>query len=72
MSLHIPLAKMRSATLLGAYAPTLPSENEAEDCFYQSLNEALHRIPRKDKMFLLGDFNARVWREQPDMEWRAG
>jgi hypothetical protein len=51
---------MHYATLLSAYAPTLPSENEAKDCFYPSLDEALHRIPRNDKIFLLGDFNARV------------
>ena len=51
---------MRYATLLSAYAPTLPSENEAKDCFYQSLDKALHRIARNDKIFLLRDFNARV------------
>lgn len=34
MSFRIPLAKMCYATLLSAYAPTLPSENEAKDCFY--------------------------------------
>ncbi|KAJ4938360.1 hypothetical protein JOQ06_002980 [Pogonophryne albipinna] len=48
------------ATLLSAYAPTLPSESEAKDSFYQSLDEALRRIPKNDKIFLLGDFNARV------------
>ncbi|KAJ4935851.1 hypothetical protein JOQ06_017378, partial [Pogonophryne albipinna] len=60
MSLRIPLVKNRFATLLSAYAPTLPSESEAKDSFYQSLDEALRRIPKNDKMFLLGDFNARV------------
>ncbi|KAI4825265.1 hypothetical protein KUCAC02_020952, partial [Chaenocephalus aceratus] len=60
MSLRIPLVKNRFATLLSAYAPTLPSESEAKDSFYQSLDEALRRIPKNDKIFLLGDFNARV------------
>ncbi|KAJ4942915.1 hypothetical protein JOQ06_005427, partial [Pogonophryne albipinna] len=60
MTLRIPLVKNRFATLLSAYAPTLPSESEAKDSFYQSLDEALRRIPKNDKIFLLGDFNARV------------
>ncbi len=60
MTLRIPLAKKRHATLLSAYAPTLPSENEAKECFYQALDEALFRIPKSDKILLLGDFNARV------------
>ena len=60
MTLRIPLVKNRFATLLSAYAPTLPSESETKDSFYQSLDEALRRIPKNDKIFLLGDFNARV------------
>ncbi|XP_034071876.1 LOW QUALITY PROTEIN: uncharacterized protein LOC117545945 [Gymnodraco acuticeps] len=60
MTLRIPLVKNRFATLLSAYAPTLPSESVAKDSFYQSLDEALRRIPKNDKIFLLGDFNARV------------
>ena len=63
MSLRIPLAKKRFATLLSAYAPTMPSENEVKDRFYQSLDEALRQIPKTDKILLLGDFNARVGRD---------
>lgn len=46
MTLRIPLAKNRFATLLSVYAPTLPSDTEVKDSFYQSLDEALHRIPK--------------------------
>ncbi len=60
MTLRIPLAKKRYATLLSAYAPMLLSENEAKGCFYQALDEALCQIPKSDKILLLGDFNARV------------
>jgi len=60
MILRIPLAKKHHATLLSAYAPTLPSENEAKECFYQALDEALCWIPKSDKILFLGDFNARV------------
>ncbi|KAJ4930020.1 hypothetical protein JOQ06_019036 [Pogonophryne albipinna] len=46
----------RFATLLSAYAPTLPSESEAKDSFYQSLDEALRRIPKNDKIFFVGKY----------------
>ncbi|KAK0151713.1 Craniofacial development protein 2 [Merluccius polli] len=60
MTLRIPLVNNRFATLLSAYAPTLPSDNETKDRFYQSLDEALCKIPKTDKIFMLGDFNAQV------------
>lgn len=60
MTLHIPLTKKHYATFLSAYTPTLPSDNEAKECFYQALDEALCQIPKSDKILLLGDFNARV------------
>lgn len=60
MTLRIPLTKHRYATLISAYAPTLPSDIEDKDQFYQALDETLNHIPRNDKIVLLGDFNARV------------
>lgn len=60
MSIRIPLAGKQHATLLSAYAPTLPSEEDIKDRFYEALDEALHKVPKGDKILLLGDFNARV------------
>ena len=54
---RIPLAKSQHATLLSAYAPTLPSEEQAKDTFYNCLHEALQRIPPTDKIVLMGDMN---------------
>ena len=68
MSLRIPLGKIHYATLLSAYT-SLPSENEAKHCFYQSLVEALHHIPRNDQNVLLGAFNARVGMGQNNRIW---
>ena len=46
--------------VIAAYAPTLPSPEEANDEFYESLSGLLRSVPDKDKILLLGDFNARV------------
>ena len=57
---RIPLAKSQYATLLSVYAPTLPSEEQAKDAFYNCLHETLQSIPTGDKIILMGDMNARV------------
>ena len=63
MSWRIPLAKGRHATLISAYAPTLDSEDDIKDTFYRSLDATIRSIPQNDKLILLGDFNARVGRQ---------
>jgi len=60
MTLRIQLAKGRHLTLISAYAPTLVADDAAKDRFYDDLHRTLRSIPRSDKIFLLGDFNARV------------
>ncbi len=57
-------ANNQIATVVSAYAPTLDSEEEVKETFYACLDETLSRIPKKDKIILLGDFNARVGRDQ--------
>lgn len=69
MTLRIPLAKTHFGTLLSVYAPTLPSNTETKDSFYQSLDEILRPIPKTEKILLLGDFNARVG--QNNRIWRG-
>ena len=50
--------------LLSAYAPTLKSSPDAKDAFYSELDETIKYIPKKEALFLLGDFNARVGNNQ--------
>jgi endonuclease/exonuclease/phosphatase family metal-dependent hydrolase len=58
-SLRIPLCKNRHLLLITAYAPTLSYPPEDKDIFYHQLYEAVQK-GKKDKLIILGDFNARV------------
>lgn len=60
MTFRIPLTNKMCATIISAYAPTLDSADETKDAFYETLDSTLRRVPRADKIILLGDFNARV------------
>ncbi|XP_072170030.1 craniofacial development protein 2-like [Diadema setosum] len=53
MTVHLPLAKKRYATLISTYAPTMTSPDDVKEQFYEDL-------PNADKLIILGDFNARV------------
>lgn len=63
MTIRVSLINNSHATLISAYAPTLNATEEDKDRFYQNLDEILHKVPRKDKIVLLGDFNARVGKD---------
>lgn len=60
MTFRIPLDKSSFATILSAYVPTLPSESEVKDSFYQALDGAFRPTPKNDKIYLLADYNARA------------
>ena len=62
MTLRVKPVDSRQATLISAYAPTLDATDEDKEMFYAQLDTILTAIPESDKVFLLGDFNARVGR----------
>ena len=47
-------------TFISAYAPTMAYSDQAKEEFYKQLDQAIQSVPHSDKLFLLGDFNARV------------
>lgn len=53
-----------TATVVSVYAVTFKRPPEEKALFYNQLSEVLTAIPRLDRVFLLGDFNARVVRDQ--------
>ena len=46
--------------LVCCYAPTLNSSEQEKDDFYDLLREVISNVQHRDKLVLMGDFNARV------------
>ena len=63
MAVRLKTGDDQFITMLSIYAPTMCHPDEAKDEFYDQLSMAVRRVPQKDKLFLLGDFNARVGRD---------
>ena len=63
MTMIIPLTKDRNATIVSVYAPTMANHEENKETFYSQLKGTLRIIPITDKLLLIGDFNARIARE---------
>lgn len=62
MTIRLMLACNQKATVVSAYAPTLNAQDEVKETFYAELDNILTKVPKEDKLILLGDFNARVGR----------
>jgi len=63
MKAEINLEGGHTATLLSCYAPTLAAPQEEKEQFYDQLSRAVKAVPFKHKLYVLGDFNARVGRD---------
>ena len=58
MSLRLPIQDNKFAPFLDVYAPA-----GVKEAFYRDLHNLLQQFDSKDKLFTLGDFNARVGRD---------
>ena len=47
-------------TVIQVYAPTSNAEEAEAGWFYEDLQDLLELIPKKDVLFIIGDWNARV------------
>ena len=47
-------------TVIQVYAPTSNAEEAEVEWFYEDLQELLELIPKKDVLFIIGDWNAKV------------
>ena len=49
-----------SITVIQAYAPTINAEEAEVERFYEDLQELLELTPKKDVLFITGDWDAKV------------
>ena len=47
-------------TVIQAYAPTSNTEEAEVEWFYKDLEDLLELTPKKDVLFIIGDWNAKV------------
>ena len=47
-------------TIIQVYAPTSNAEEAEVERFYEDLQDLLELIPKKDVLFIIGDWNAKV------------
>ena len=48
-------------TVIQVYAPTSNAEEAEVEQFYEDLQDLIELTPRKDVLFFIGDWNAKVW-----------
>ena len=59
ISVHFQ-GKPFNITVSQAYAPTSNAEEAEVELFYEDLQEFLELTPKKDVLFIIGDWNAKV------------
>ena len=59
ISLHFQ-GKPFNITVIQAYAPTSNAEEAEVEQFYEELKDLLELTPKKDVLFIIGDWNAKV------------
>ena len=59
ISVHFQ-GKPLSKTVIQAYAPTSNAEETEVEQFYEDLQDLLELTPKKDVLFIIGDWNAKV------------
>ena len=60
-------------TVIQVYAPTSNAEEAEVEWFYEYLQDLLELTPKKDVLFIIGDWNAKVGSQEiPGMTGRFG
>ena len=60
MTLTLNLACDTRAVLVSCYAPTLDRPEQEKNDFYRQLRTIISNVQHRDKIIIMGDFNARV------------
>ena len=60
-------------TVIQVYAPTSNAEEAEDERFYEDLQDLLELTPKKDVVFIIGDWNAKVGtQETPGVTGKFG
>ena len=72
ISVHLQ-GKPFNITVIQVYAPTSNAEEAEVEWFYEDLQDLLELTPKKDVLFILGDWNAKVGnQETPGVTGKCG
>ena len=72
ISVHLQ-GKPFNITVIQVYAPTSNAEEAEVERFYEDLQDLLERTPKKDVLFIIGDWNAKVGsQETPGVTGKFG
>ena len=72
ISVHFQ-GKPFSITVTQVYAPTSNAEEAEVERFYEDLQDLLELTPKKDVLFIIGDWNAKVGsQEKPEVTGKFG
>ena len=72
ISVHIQ-GKPFNITVIQVYAPTSNAEEAEVEWFYEDLQDLLELTPKKDVLFIIGDWNAKVGsQETPGVKGKFG
>ena len=64
ISVHFQ-GKAFNITVIQVYAPTSNAEEPEVERFYEDLQDLLEITPKKDVLFIIGDWNAKVGSQEP-------
>ena len=72
ISVHFQ-SKPFNITVIQIYAPTRNAEEAEVECFYEDLQDLLELTPKKDVLFIIGGWNAKVGsQETPGVTGKFG
>ena len=61
-----------NVTVIQAYAPTSNNEEAEVEWFYEDLQDLLELTPKKDILFIIGDWNAKVGSQETPGKFGLG
>ena len=72
ISVHLQ-GKPLNITVIQVYASTSNAEEAEVECFYKDLQDLLELTPKKDVLFIIGDWNAKVGSQEiPEVTGKFG